>query len=343
MSGSPRPTTSLASSDDVTLPGASFCMRFTGRYGEETFPDHVKENKKTVFHSWLSNSEESVWQRPQWDKTDVKVNKYWTPNSFRKPRISIIILEEALEICAMWLRNPEDFKISAARQAHYQETILVQVFKLDYWLHQSRNNEALRNVVTSLFPQGGGLLRIAKRIEDLLLEPNAALSERAVDENTVIQNIRSVFNRGESNGWDQPGESKYANIAFDAVLGDFVIVRRGLEMFRRPQHAIPMRGSSKSANPPKGNSTGKNQTSPVEDDEGLLHTSKNEAFETAVEESSEPKRQENLRRRKILDPLDQEIDAMSAMYYLMFRAALYGCLLNTGADNSCALDMNIAK
>jgi hypothetical protein len=60
MSGSPRPTTSLASSDDVTLPGASFCMRVTGRYGEETFPDHVKKNKKTLFYSWLSNSKESA-------------------------------------------------------------------------------------------------------------------------------------------------------------------------------------------------------------------------------------------------------------------------------------------
>jgi hypothetical protein len=243
----------------------------------------------------------------------------------------------------MWLRNPEDFKISAARQAHYRETILVQLFELDYWLHQSRTKEALRNVVISLFSQGGGLLRIAKRFEDLPLEPNATLPERAVDENTVIQNIRSVFNRGESNDWGRLGKSKYANIAFDAVLGDFQIVEKGLEMFRPPQHALPTGGNSTSDTPPQSAVTEENQPPSGEGEKSHLQTSKDKASKVASEQASEAKRRDNLRRRKFHDPFDQEIDESSAKYYLIFRAALYGCLLDTGADNSCALNMNIAK
>jgi hypothetical protein len=314
-SGIPHPTAELGMTANMTLPGASRSIIVDGKYGEEALPDHIRRNCKAQFHSWMSNSEED--RRPSWPDR-MNLTSFHRQNFQPRFGVTIIILKKALKICSMWLRNPRDFRIATTFKAHYRVTVLLQLLELDYWLSKSRKEEALKSATMSLFEQGGGLLKIAKRFEDLPSEQSfdatqAAWVERSIGNgNAIIQKIRNVFTRGLEEDWDLVPADKYAQVSFEAVLGEYHIVERGLQQFR-PQRAKPQEPSS------------------------MSEIQARKRVDQAIEESEERQ------RRKLHDPLDQEIEEDSAKFYLIFRAVLYGCLLDTGADNSCILDVDISQ
>jgi hypothetical protein len=155
---------------------------------------------------------------------------------------TMVILYDALEICRTWLRDPSDAKYDKTSTFRHRETIILQLFEIDYWLHQSRTQPDTLRMTRDIFHRASTFLKIAQRFNDLPPEPCApgtSIWNESFDHdrgNQVIQEIRNAFTRGRDMDWNTSvadGGGLY-NLAYKVTLGSGQeAISRGLDQFRQ--------------------------------------------------------------------------------------------------------------
>jgi hypothetical protein len=249
----------------------------------------------------------------------------------------IIILEKAEPAARLWLQDPNESRAILTSDSSLRQTIVLQLLEIDYWL--SKNKRLVSSVARMMFETASGLHDLSQRFKQLPLDELPIQRRRHNDDqrrvnkimlarNKHYSDIEEAFNRGNLQDW------KTGNV--DSLVLDLLAGTLNVALWREKYRAFGEDDQDE------------DKFHNANDWKYMLQEDKTKFLESNKIRYITPAEREGPFKGTFEDAETGEAVMTEAEHtgietYLVFRALLFGALMDTGADTSFLLSLENAQ